>query len=140
MSAVVPSFVAKIARAKEHLIELEGVVDAFGESRPYTVRQRINGKGKVWRLEFTADPANTDIPVVAADVIYNLRSGLDHLMGSLVPRKRRSSVMFPIMWEGVWEPAVPGENADRIKQRERWQSCVKGPRRRRHRSPQGVAA
>jgi hypothetical protein len=97
MTTVVPSFVAKVARAKEHLIELESVVDAYKDSRPYTVRQLIDDKGKrkPWRLEFTADPANTDIPIVAADVIYNLRSSLDHLMAALVRPKRQAASCFP---------------------------------------------
>jgi hypothetical protein len=127
MPTVVPSFVAKVARAKEHLVELEDEISTYKDSRPCTVSQLIDDKGKrkFWRLEFTADPANTDIPIVAADVIYNLRSSLDHLMAALVRPKRRSSVMFPVFWEGVWEPPVPGENAQRVKDRNRWISCVK---------------
>jgi hypothetical protein len=126
-TVIVPSFVAKIARAKKHLVDLETAVDAYAARKPYTVAETLQGKRKrkVRRLAFTADPANTDIPIIAADAIYNLRSSLDHLMAMLVPASRRRSVMFPVFWEGVWEPGVPGENEQRRKDRNRWNSCVK---------------
>lgn len=124
---IVPSYIAKVARAKKHLIDLQAEIDRFAGSHPYTVRERVEGKMKrrVWRLTFTADPANTDIPIIAADVIYNLRSSLDHLMSSLVPRNQRSSAMFPVYFEGVWEPSQPGEDKQRRKERARWTSDTK---------------
>ncbi|HEY2536828.1 MAG TPA: hypothetical protein VGI24_07595 [Solirubrobacteraceae bacterium] len=89
---------------------------------------RVEGKKKprtVRRLVFTADPADTDIPIITADVIYNLRSSLDHLMSALVAKKDRSSAMFPIYFDGVWEAIVPGENQQRVKERTRWASDIK---------------
>ncbi len=129
MTAIVPSYVAKVSRAKKHLIDLQEAVDAYGLTSPYMVSEERGGKKKPKlrrRLTFTVDPANTDIPIIAADVIYNLRSSLDHLMGSLVPSSRRRSVMFPVFFHGVWEDVVPGENKQRTKDRERWSSCVQG--------------
>jgi hypothetical protein len=127
MPTVVPSFVAKLSRAKKHLIDLEAEVARFVDVHPYAVRCRIEGKKKrkVWRIEFTADPANTDIPILAADVIYNMRSSLDHLMSALVAPKDRGSAMFPIFFRGVWGDPVEGENEQRRKDRARWDSYVK---------------
>src|SRR5215212_2557483 len=124
---IVPSYIAKVARAKKHLIDLQAAIDLFAGDHPYTARERIEGKKqrKVWRLTFTGDPANTDIPVIAADAIYNLRSSLDHLMSSLVPSNQRSSAMFPVYFEGVWEPSPPGENKQRCKERACWASDTK---------------
>jgi hypothetical protein len=124
---IVPSFVAKVSRAKKHLIDLETAIDEFARTKPYTVTERIEGKKKrkIRRMTFTADPANTDIPIIAADAIYNLRSSLDHLMSSLVPSNQRTSAIFPIYFEGVWEPSLPGENKQRIKERARWSSDTK---------------
>lgn len=127
--AIVPSYIAKVSRAKEHLIDLQKAVDSYALTNPYTVSERIEGKKKPKlrrRLAFTADPANTDIPIIAADAIYNLRSSLDHLMGTLVPKSRRRNVMFPVFFQGVWEGALPGDDKERIKARERWKSYVKG--------------
>jgi hypothetical protein len=130
MPVVVPSFVAKVARAKKHLVELDAEVRRFAETHPYTVSESVEGKKKrkVRRLAFTADPANTEIPMVAADAIYNLRSALDHLMSSLVARNHRGSAIFPVFFEGVWNPGVPGENAQRAKERARWASDTKTAR------------
>ena len=48
--------------------------------------QRIeHKKRRRWRIEFTADARDTLNPVIAADVINNLRFSLDHLMCALVP-------------------------------------------------------
>jgi hypothetical protein len=79
-------------------------------------------------VTFTADPANTDIPMIAADAIYNMRSGLDHVMSALVASKDRSSAIFPIFFDGVWDAAVPGENQQRAKERARWASDTKTAR------------
>ncbi len=127
VSAVVPSYLAKLSRAEKHLVELKDAIDGYAAVNPYTVRKGVEGKKKkvVHRLVFTADPANTDIPIVMADVIYNLRSALDHLMSSLVANKDRGSAIFPIFFQGVWESAVPGEDEERLKKRSRWASDTK---------------
>jgi hypothetical protein len=127
VSAVVPSYLAKISRAEKHLVELHEAIDEYAASRPYAVRKWVEGKKKkpVWRLAFTQTPANTDIPIIAADVIYNLRSALDHLMSCLVANKDRSSVIFPIMFAGVWKPHTAGDDAQRAKLRARWNSDTK---------------
>lgn len=128
MDVVVPSFLAKIGRAEKHLVELKDSIERYGgsdaDSRPYAVRTRIEGKKKrkVHRLHFTRSPANTDIPVIAADAIYNLRSSLEHLMAAMAPAKGRDSLTFPIFWQGVWEPLVEGENERRRKARHQWRA------------------
>lgn len=125
--AIVPSYIQKVGRAKQHLVELESAIADFAAREPYEVRTTIQGKKKrkTRTLEFTASPANTEIPIIAADVIYNLRSALDHLMASLVAPNRRTHVMFPIFFQGVWESLPPRENAKRREARERWASFVK---------------
>jgi hypothetical protein len=124
---IVPSYLAKLSRAEKHLVELKEAIDAYTAAKPYAVRKRIEGKKKkvIHELVFTIDPANTDIPIIAADVIYNLRSALDHLMACLVANKERSSTMFPVFFHGVWDEPVEGENAQRAKERARWASETK---------------
>jgi hypothetical protein len=124
---VVPSYIAKLTRTKEHLVDLEKAIDDYGATHPYTVRKQIEGNEQmpVWRLEFIISPANTDIPLIAADAIYNMRATLDHLMNAMVAKKDRGKAMFPIFFDGVWEAIVPGENQERVKQRMRWASDIK---------------
>jgi hypothetical protein len=131
MPAIVPSYIAKLARAEKHLMELDAAITAWANTHPYRVVKRLERTGKrpTFRITFTAEPANTDIPVIAADAIYNLRSALDHLMSCLVPNSQRSSVIFPIFFQGVWSAPTPGENDQRIKERARWASDTKAVER-----------
>jgi hypothetical protein len=126
MPSIVPSYIAKLDRAQHHLDELKEAINAFGgsgteaASRPYTITRSRESRRMVDRLEFTRSVVNTDIPLIAADAIYNLRSGLDHLMTALSPAGRNP--IFPIFFRGVADPPVDGENDQRIKLRERWVS------------------
>jgi hypothetical protein len=119
---IVPSYIAKVTRAEKHIADLETEIARYAACKPYAVREAIEGKKKVHRLVFTSHPANTDIPLIAADAIHNLRFALDHLMAALVPNKQRRSAMFPVYFQGVWEAAPPRENQERTKSRERWAS------------------
>jgi hypothetical protein len=91
-TAVVPSYLSKLSRAEKHLVDLKEAIDAYAASKPYAASKGFEGKKQkvVHRLVFKADPANTDIPIIATDVIYNLRSGLSHLMSRLVGNKERN--------------------------------------------------
>lgn len=127
MVAIVPSYLTKLRKAKEDLTALEDEIQSYVMRDPYRVVERAEGKRqpRVRRLEITSDPANTEIPTIAAGVIYNLRSGLDHFFSALVPKKQLGSVQFPIYFAGVWEDAPAGENAQRAKERGRWHSDTK---------------
>jgi hypothetical protein len=60
------------------------------------------------------------LPLIAGDVVYNLRAGLDHLACALVSVSDRSHVMFPILIESVWDiPVQDAENQQGTKNRQR---------------------
>lgn len=120
-----PSYLAKIDRAEQHLVELKREVERYTASHPYSVRTTGKGQRQKHWLRFTASPEDTSIGIIAADVIYNLRSGLDHLAAALVPANERDSVMFPILWWGVWDDPIPGENRERAKARSRWNTYTR---------------
>jgi hypothetical protein len=125
--AIVPSYLKKLTKASEDLTALEAEIERYVMRDPYRVVESAEGRrqSKVRRLEITADPANTEIPTIAAGIIYNLRSGLDHFFSALVPKKQRGSVQFPIYFAGVWEDGATQENAQRAKERGRWRSNTK---------------
>lgn len=127
MVAIVPSYLRKLTKAQEDLAALEEEIERYVMRDPYRVVESAESKRqpKVRHLEITSDPANTEIPTIAAGIIYNLRSGLDHFMSALVPTKQRGSVQFPIYFRGVWEDAVGVENGQREKERGRWRSDTK---------------
>ena len=81
-------------------------------------------KKRVHRFHFTRQPGD-DVAIVAADFVYNIRSGLDHLAPALVPPAHRTSVMFPIFFQGVWDDPVDGENEQRLKERKRWRTTTR---------------
>lgn len=114
----------KISRAKKHLAELDAAVARYRDSHPYEAY--LAGKRKpVWRMRFTSSPANTQIPIIAADLVYNLRSGLDHLAAALVPASFASHVAFPIFQPGIWEPPADGENKELTDARGRWNTYTR---------------
>lgn len=102
-----PSYLAKLRRGDKHIKELERVIYRYRSRHPYEAR---GGKAErdAWRLHFTEYPENTDIPIVAADGIYNIRSALDHLRGALVPKKREHKGYFPIYFPGRLGRPHPG--------------------------------
>ncbi|MFZ0255879.1 MAG: hypothetical protein WAN46_09570 [Gammaproteobacteria bacterium] len=70
----------KIARAKKHLQELERELQIFFERKPFKVGVKINAQSRkpiyyVKRAEYVPDC----ISLIAADVIQNLVTTLDHL-------------------------------------------------------------
>src|ERR1700677_1062563 len=117
MSGFFPSWVQKGARAEKHLVELKEAMNAYRARHPSAVHTSAAGKKKrnIHRLVFHQVPANTQIPIIAADVLHNLRSALDHLTCALVPSAGRRSVYFPVLWMGVWEPPVAGEKKQRVE-------------------------
>jgi hypothetical protein len=121
--AVRPSYLAKVRRAKEDIINLQVEIERYIARKPYRVIERSEGKHKpkVRRLDITSDPMNTEIPAIAGVIIYELRSALDHLMTALIPNQQASrKAQFPIYFQGVWEPKSPRDDSQRIKDRGRW--------------------
>lgn len=118
------SYDLKLDRAEHHLIEIEEIVATYRATRPYTVAKLREGKRQttVWRFRYTSQPPE-ELALISADFIYNVRSALDHLAATLVPSNDRD--MFPIFFQGVWEPEIDGENAERRKMRQRWQSLTR---------------
>jgi hypothetical protein len=127
MVAIVPSYLTKLRTARDDLEDLEREIERYVMRDPYGVVERAEGRRrpKVRRLQITSDPANTEIPRIAGDILYNLRSGLDHVMAALVPTAQRGSAHFPIFFQGVWEKDAPGDDAQRKKERGRWHSDTK---------------
>ena len=110
----------KIQRAERHLADLRGAIEEWAGRHPYEVRATPYRRRTAFHLAFTEDPVNTDISIIAADVVYNLRSGLDHLAAALVSPKNRDSTYFPIFFKGVWEPAAATDTEQQTKERGRW--------------------
>jgi hypothetical protein len=118
------SYDLKLDRAEKHLIEIEEIVREYRAARPYTVAKLREGQRQktVWRFRYTSQPPE-ELALISADFIYNVRSALDHLAATLVLSNDRD--MFPVFFQGVWEPEIDGENAERRKMRQRWASLTR---------------
>jgi hypothetical protein len=120
------SYDRKIDRAEKHLVDLKAEIDRYAKSHPYEVRRTSEGKGKtkrwVHRVHFTRQP-DPEVALIVADVVYNLRSALDHLMSAMVPSDE--SPIFPVYFQGVWNDPVETDDQERLKMRSRWQSDTK---------------
>ncbi|MGD0054636.1 MAG: hypothetical protein ABSC34_04265 [Acidimicrobiales bacterium] len=132
MDELIPSYLLKMERAEKHLKDLKIAIAEYASSHPYTVTVGREGKRQVHRLHFTSQ-LDRRVSLIAADFVYNIRSGLDHLAAELNPPRYRTKTMFPILWEGVWEPEVPGENEQRTRDRAKWLTTT------RHMNPEAVA-
>src|SRR6516162_9929947 len=92
----------KLDRAKQHLGELEQALKSFYDTKPY----RFSGKSNlatrivVYSMD-SVTPVPEEIPLIAGDIIQNLRSALDHLAYQLYLRGGGSAetgrhIYFPI--------------------------------------------
>jgi hypothetical protein len=121
-----PSYVRKADWAEQHLLELSKRVLAFMASKPYEVTDPVEVKRgqHTARLVFTDQP-DPDIALIAGDVLYNLRTAFDYLVGSLVPPSARSKVLCPLLHEPVWDiPHSEGESNELTRNREKWTSLT----------------
>jgi hypothetical protein len=108
-------------------MKLSKRVLAFMASEPYEVTDPIEGKRgrRTARLVFMGQP-DPDIALIAGDVLYNLRTAFDYLVGSLVPPSERSKVLCPLVHEPVWDiPQTEGESTELTRNREKWESLTR---------------
>ena len=122
-----PSYLRKADWAEQHLMELGKRVLAFMASEPYEVTDPIEGKRgrRTARLVFTDQP-DSDIALIAGDVLYNLRTAFDYLVGSLVTPSERSKILCPLLHEPVWDiPHTEGESTELTRNREKWESLAR---------------
>lgn len=75
----------KIERAKKHIRDLEAERDSFLRTKPYVVSTKRDAQTKrlIYYLAAVRQPPEI-LPVIAGDVLQNLRSALDHLAFQLV--------------------------------------------------------
>ena len=105
------SFDLKLDRAEQHLVDFDQQVASYVKGNPYTVTKGLEGKGKRerWVHRLRIEPiSNPWLPIIAGDVLHNMRSALDHVAVASVPRNRRYDAFFPINEENIWEIDIHG--------------------------------
>jgi hypothetical protein len=99
---------AKIARADEHLAQLNRETDAWGDSDPFEITRECNAAGSehVFTLHFKTQPDVWHWAVLLGDALHNLRGALDHIVYALAaaqtgidPPDDETRLAFPICSE-----------------------------------------
>ena len=88
----------KIARAAHHLSDLRQLVEDYQEGHHYrAVCPNPPRRPTHWRfvLEIT-EPPDPQIAIVLGDLLFNVRSALDHVAVACAPRDRRRQAGFPL--------------------------------------------
>jgi hypothetical protein len=96
----------KVERAKKHLVELKDEMRRYSERHPYeAVRARKTKRNPhAWqfRLRLTEQP-DPAWAVIIGDILYDLRSALDHLAVAVAPARRKFQAGFPVAARNIWE-------------------------------------
>jgi hypothetical protein len=99
------SFELKLSRSRRHLRELEVAIESYAETHPYKVVPHEDNTVHPLKRTFYAfvnQPPDPALSIILGDVLYNLRSALDHLAVALVAPKRRRRASFPIFVDDLW--------------------------------------
>jgi len=91
----------KLERAKRQKQEFDDVLRSFFSTTPYKFTGKLDFESN--KIIYTMDevqPVPSEVPLIAGDIIHNLRSALDHLAYQLFrkkhPDREGKHVQFPI--------------------------------------------
>ena len=87
----------KIARAEHHLSDLRHLVESYQDGHHYRAVCPNPRRPTHWRfvLEIT-EPPDPQIAVVLGDLLFNVRSALDHVAVACAPSDRKRQAGFPL--------------------------------------------
>lgn len=121
---------AKVARAGQHIRELESRIGTWAATSGYGPAAAISEDRLSWevRARLPQPPPLAEWSLIAGDAVHTLRSALDVLVwansaGSSLEPKQREKIGFPLVqdevdWRGEWGRklrSVPDHVADRIR-------------------------
>jgi hypothetical protein len=110
---VTPSWRRKLDRAKHHLGHFQDRIAPIKERRTYpapkTIEPYNDGIAYVYRLQIP-EPDDPLLPILAGDLMFNLRSALDHVLVAVVPEdKVTRHTAFPIFTDDINERDASGK-------------------------------
>jgi hypothetical protein len=125
---VAHSWREKVERAKHHLSDFEALIAPFEDRRSYPVSEgfETEDEGRVWtcRLDIP-EPEDPLLPIIAGDLMFNLRSALDHLATAMVRRSSQRTA-FPLFTTDLHEQDPITGDYLHGEDRERWEAMTKG--------------
>lgn len=106
---------ARIERANEHIQNLKSRLDSFRETNPYGVRSEDDSESgyRIYRV-VVRNAIPSSIPILIGEILYQLRSSLDHLVWQLVEASGNAPIEkvtgFPIFdCASKFERGYPGK-------------------------------
>jgi hypothetical protein len=123
----------KVQRAEYHFEDLKrDLHPCVNEARYKLVaadaRPKCHEHGGIcwdYMLRMETQP-DSSLAVIAGDILFNLRSALDHIAVALVPSQRRSKASFPIESEPIWERKYRRFVVRDAERRRRFRDATKG--------------
>lgn len=92
----VESWLLKLARAEQHLANLGTEIGIPKGRNPCPVGERLNVDGE-YEYHLQVPGKVTDIvPIVVGELLFNVRSALDHMVCAMIPGDDKGRAQFPI--------------------------------------------
>lgn len=88
------SYLMKLARAERHLKEYVGLAQLLTQNHPWELVESWEADAWIYTVSIPEVPSDWSGLVVMGDILFNLRSALDHIAVEVAGGKR--SVTFPI--------------------------------------------
>lgn len=126
-----PSWRAKVGRAEHHLEDFKDGIGPIDERHAYPVTEGVESDDQgrslyVNRIDIP-EPDDPLLPIIAGDLLSNLRSALDHLAAAFVSDDERTkSTAFPIFTTDPDETDPTTGNYLHKSDRAKWKAMTKG--------------
>lgn len=86
----------KLARAEEHLRNLADEIGIPIGRNPCPVHESLNADGEYEYAIEVPGAVSQRVPIMVGELLFNIRSALDHLTCALIPTKDKGRAQFPI--------------------------------------------
>ncbi len=119
----------KYQRAEKHMVDINEEAGRYAESHPYNfTRIRLPDSKKQIRGRFRiTEQPDPMIAVMLGDFVHNLRSALDYVVVASVPRQRRKSASFPVLFQDIFARDKNGDFVvNDASQRESFETATEG--------------
>jgi hypothetical protein len=127
---VVHSWRRKVERAKHHLSDFCDGIAPVKERRSYPAPKRLEAYEGATAYPYRVQIPESDdplLPIIAGDLMFNLRSALNHIFVALVPEAKQSkSTAFPIFTNDIEARDPASGKYLHPKSRSSWSNKTKG--------------
>jgi hypothetical protein len=127
---MVPSWRQKVARAQHHLGDLSSRFAPIEENRVHDVSEGLEAQddGEIYVHRVVVPGVDDPMaPVIVGELMFNLRSALDHLAVAMVhPDQRTRKTAFPIFTDDIHEMDPATGKHLQPGARKRWRAMTRG--------------